>query len=161
MMRKLKANRGAGDLGKFALAQHPEGGLTVKELNTLFALAKILGAASASAGNLLLQEFHTVVPAGGTDDVTFSDTVDVCSILGGIMSVENVDADYEFDLGYTGNTNGLIDDFNAGAVEDKELVIPADYLATTEDIILTITSNSNTVPVTVYIAILTVKLVTA
>lgn len=158
-MRKLIMNRGAGDEGKFALGQHPEGGLTVKELNTLYALAKILGI-GAAAGALSLQEFQVVVPAEDTTDITFTDTFQACSILGGIASVENVDADYEFDFGYSGNTNGLIDDFNAGAVEDKEIVIPAAYLAA-EDIILTITSNSNTVPVTVYIALLTVKLVTA
>ena len=156
----LLANRGAGDSGKFALGGHPEAGLTVKELNQLFLLAKMMGLGSV-AGNFHIQEFKTVVPAAGTDDVTFASTVDVTSIFGGFMKVENVDADYEFDLGYTGNTNGLIDDFNSGAVEDKEVVIPADYLASGEDIILTITSNSNTVPVTVTIAILTDKLVTA
>lgn len=158
-MRKLIQNRGAGDEGKFALGAHPEGGMTVKELNTLFALGKILGAGSG-ASFLSLQEFTTVIPAASTDDVTFTDTYQACSVIGGIMSVENVDATYEFDLGTVSNLTDMVDDFNAGAVEDKELPLKAAYIAA-NDVILTINSNSNTVPVTVYIALLTVKLVTA
>lgn len=162
-MRKLIQNRGAGDAGKFALAQHPEAGLTVKQLNTLFMLANILGIGDAAAGALSLQEFEAVIPAGSTTDVTFSDTVDTCSVLGGAWSIENVDGDYDIDLGYTGKVTAFAADLVAliGAEEDGEGKVLAEYLASGEDVIITITSNDNTVPVTIYIALLTVKLITA
>lgn len=161
-MRKLIQNRGAGDEGKFALGAHPEGGLTVKELNTLFVLAKILGVGDSAAAALSLQEFETVIPAGSTSDVTFTSTVDVCSVLGGVWSIENVDDDYDIDLGYTGKVTAFAADLVAliGAEEDGEGKILAEYLASGEDVIVTITSNDNSEPVTVYIALLTVKLVT-
>ena len=162
-MRKLIQNRGAGDEGKFALGAHPEGGLTVKELNTLFVLAKILGVGDSAAGALSLQEFETVIPATGTTDVTFTSTVDTCSVLGGVWSIEGVDGDYDIDLGYTGKTDAFAADLVAliGSEVDGEGKVNAEYMANAEDVIVTINSNANTVPVTVYIALLTVKLITA
>ena len=161
-MRKLIQNRGAGDDGKFALGQHPEGGLTVKELNTLFVLGKILGVGSSVAGALSLQEFEYVIPAGSTTDKTFTSTVDNCSVLGGVWSIEGVDDDYDIDLGYTGKVTAFAADLVAliGSEVDGEGKILAEYIDNNEDVIITITSNDNTVPVTVYIALLTVKLVT-
>jgi len=162
-MRKLIANRGAGTLGLFALGGHPEGGLTVKELNTLFVLGKILGVGDAAAGALSLQEFETVIPAESTSDVTFTSTVDTCSVLGGVWSIENVDEDYDIDLGYTGKTDAFAADLVAliGAEEDGEGKINAEYLGSSEDVIVTINANSCTVPLRVYIGLITVKLITA
>jgi len=151
----LSKNRNTGG---YSLAGHPQGELTSKEVNMLYDMAKILSLGTTEA-HLQIQRFNTVVPAAGTTDVTFTTTVDVVEVWGGWAKVEGADADFEFDIGYTGATNAFIDDFNSGS--DGEVAIDADYLATGEDVILTITSNSSTTPITVEIVLLTVKPVTS
>tara|TARA_R100000664_G_scaffold9166_1_gene15253 strand:+ start:103 stop:528 length:426 start_codon:yes stop_codon:yes gene_type:complete len=112
-----------------------------------------------SPDQLQFQVFETLVPAEGTTDVTFSDTIDVVSILGGYCEVSGANGDFEFDLGYTGATNNLIDDIGAGT--NGLFAIEADYLDNAEDVILTLTSNASTSDIRVKIAILTIKLVTS
>jgi hypothetical protein len=114
---------------------------------------------SDSPDQLQFQVFKTIVPAEGTTDVTFAETVDVVSIMGGYCEVSGANGDFEFDLGYTGATDALIDDIGSGA--NGLFAIDADYLANAEDVILTLTSNSSTSDILVTIAILTVKLVVA
>jgi len=112
-----------------------------------------------SPDQLQFQVFETIIPAGGTDDVTFADTIDVVEVWGGYCEISGANGDFEFDLGYTGATNAFIDDIGAGA--NGLYAVEADYLANNEDVILTLTSNASTTPIKVKIAILTVKPVVA
>lgn len=151
----LTQNRGAGDSGKYALCGHPQGGLTMLEVNALYDLAKILALGSED-GHFQIQRFKTVVPAASTDDVTFTDTVQGCDVLGGWVKITGVDADYDFDVGHEGTTTAFVNDLivKIGDEVDGEVPVEVDYIGS-EDVMLTITSNSNTVPVTVEIALLT------
>ena len=153
-----------GDLngdGKYALCGHPEAGLSMEEVNGLYDLAKIMSLGLVASG-LQMQRFKVVVPAGSTTNITFTDTVQACTVLGGYWSIKDVDADYDFDIGHTNVTAAFAADLVAliGSEIDGEGPIVTDYMAA-EDVILTINANSNTVPVTVEVALLTVKLVTA
>ena len=112
-----------------------------------------------SPDQLQFQVFETVVPAEGTSDVTFSDTIDVVEVWGGYCEVSGANGDFEFDLGYTGATDAFIDDVGAGL--NGLYAADSDYLANAEDVILTITSNSSTEPITVKISLLTVKPITS
>lgn len=112
-----------------------------------------------SPDQLQFQVFETVIPASGTDDVTFTDTIDIVEVWGGYCEVSGANADFEFDLGYTGATAVLIDDIGAG--QNGLFAVDADYIDNNEDVILTLTSNASTLPITVKIALLTVKPVSA
>lgn len=112
-----------------------------------------------SPDQLQFQVFETVVPAGGTTDVTFTNTIDVVEVWGGYCEVSGADGDFEFDLGYTGATANFIDDIGSG--NNGLWAVDADYLANTEDVILTLTSNASTTAIKVKIALLTVKPVTS
>lgn len=108
---------------------------------------------------LQFQVFKHTIPASGTTDVTFAETIDVVEVWGGYCEISGANADFEIDIGYTGATNNFVDD--AGAGKNGLFACDADYLANTEDVILTITSNSSTVPIEVTIALLTVKPITS
>jgi hypothetical protein len=112
-----------------------------------------------SPDQLQFQVFETAVPAEGTTDVTFTDTIDVVEVWGGYCEISGANADFEMDVGYSGATNNFIDDVGAG--KNGLYAIDADYLDNAEDVILTITSNSSTSIITVKIAILTIKPVTS
>lgn len=144
--------------GGYSLAGHPQGELTSGEVQMLYDLAKMLSLGTTAA-NLQMQRFTYRIPASDTTDKTFTTTIDVVEVLGGWAKVSGADADFEIDIGYTGATNALIDDFNSG--ENGEVAIDADYLASSEDVIITVTSNSSTTPIDVEIAMLTVKPVTS
>lgn len=107
---------------------------------------------------LQFQVFEHTIPAGNTDDKTFTDTIDVVEVWGGYCEISGADADFEIDIGYTGATDNFVDD--AGAGLNGLFACDADYLANNEDVICTITSNSSTTPIKVKIALLTVKPVT-
>ena len=112
-----------------------------------------------SPDQLQFQVFETVVPAGGTSDVTFTQTIDEVEVWGGYCEVSGADGDFEFDLGFTGATANFIDDVGAG--KNGLYAVEADYLDNNEDVILTITSNASTSAIKVKIALLTVKPVTS
>ena len=153
-------NRGLSGAG-YLLAGHPQAELTMKQVNNLYDLAMILDKGLVASG-LQIQRFKTVVPALGTTNVTFTDTVQACTILGGYWSITGVDEDYDMDIGHSGLATALAEDLVVliGSEVYGSGPIVTDYLDA-EDVILTITSNSNTGPVTVEITLLTVKLVTA
>ena len=146
--------------GGYSLAGHPQAELTMKMVNNLWDLAKIIDLGEAASG-LQIQRFKYVVPAGDTTNKTFTDTVQACSVLGGYWEIRGVDADYDMDLGHEGSATAFAADLVAliGAEEDGEGPVAVDYIAS-EDVLLTITSNANTVPVTVELTLLTLKLVT-
>ncbi|QDP56911.1 MAG: hypothetical protein Unbinned3849contig1000_43 [Prokaryotic dsDNA virus sp.] len=112
-----------------------------------------------SPDQLQFQVFETVVPAEGTSDVTFTQTIDVVEVWGGYCEVSGANGDFEFDLGFTGATANFIDDVGAG--KNGLYAVEADYLDNNEDVILTITSNASTSAIKVKIALLTVKPVTS
>ena len=112
-----------------------------------------------SPDQLQFQVFETVVPASGTTDVTFTDTIDVVEVWGGYCEVSGANGDFEFDLGYTSATNAFIDDIGGG--NNGLYAVDADYIDNTQDVILTLTSNASTSAITVKIALLTVKPVTS
>ncbi len=147
----LSRDRSAG----YHLAGHPQAEMTAGEVNELYNLAKMLNLGS-SAEEIQIQRFSYVVPAASTTDKTWTTTVDQCKVIGGYMRVTGVDADYDFDLGKTGDTDCFINDFNSGSSSDatKELPLDPAYLQDGDDVILTIASNSNTGPVTVEVALL-------
>jgi len=142
--------------GGYSLASHPQAELTSQEVNMLYDLSKMLSLGVA-AEEIQIQRFVHVIPAGDTTDKTFTSTVDQCKVVGGYASVRGVDADYDIDIGKTGDTDCFIADFNSGASgdESKELALDPAYLQDGDDVILTINSNSNTGPVTVEIVLLT------
>lgn len=150
-------NRGLGGAG-YSLAGHPQAELTMQQVNNLYDLALMIDKGALGSA-MQIQRFKAVIPAGSTTDVTFTDTVDVTSVIGGYVEIYDVDGDYDFDVGHSNDTNGFVDDLNAGAVEDAIVPVIGEYIATTEDVVLTINSNSNTVPVTVYITLLTTLIV--
>mgnify|MGYP003154429861 CR=1 FL=1 len=120
-------------------------------------LEKMLNATKKadSPDQLQFQVFETTIPAAGTDDVTFAETIDVVEVWGGYCEVSGANGDFEFDLGYTGATANFIDDIGAG--KNGLYAAEADYIDNTEDVILTINSNASTTPIHVKIALLTVK----
>ena len=122
-------------------------------VKTLNALKK-----ADSPDQLQFQVFETRVAAEGTDDVTFTETIDVVEVWGGYCEISGATGDFEFDLGYTGATANFIDDIGAG--KNGIWAVDADYIANNEDVILTLTSNSSSTPIDVKIALLTVKPVT-
>lgn len=148
----LNRNRNAGG---YMLASHPQGELTSNEVNMLHDLAKILSLGVA-AEEMQIQRFVTTVPAAGTTDVTFATTIDQCKVIGGYAKIKGVDADYDFDIGKTNDLDCFINDFNSGSSSDatKELPLDPTYLVASDDVVLTIASNSNTGPVTVEIVLL-------
>ncbi len=158
---KLVQNRGAGDLGLFALCGHPEAGLTVKEVNALYDLARMLGLGSA-ATHFLIQRFEAVVPVGSTTDFTFTDTIHSMQVMGGYVSVRNAEGDYDMDVGIVDAVTSLCNDVITklvSSVDDYNGVAPivVDYLTAAKDVVLTITTNAaltNTKPILVEIFLL-------
>lgn len=147
--------------GGYSLAGHPQAELTMKMVNNLWDLAKIIDLGLVASG-LQIQRFKYVVPAGDTTDKTFEDTVQACSVLGGYWEITGVDADYDIDIGHTNATDAFAADLVAliGSEIDGEGPVVTDYMAS-EDVIFTVNANSNTVPVTVELTLLTLKLVTS
>lgn len=141
--------------GGYHLADHPQAELTNKEVNMLYDMAKILSLGVA-AEEMQIQRFVWVEPAAGTTGKTFTTTIDQCKVIGGFARVSGVDADYDIDIGKTGDTDCFINDFNSGSSSDatKELPLDPTYLQDADDVILTINSNSNTGPITVEIVLL-------
>ena len=119
-------------------------------------IAKLFAASSASpaANHLTLQTFRHTVSAESTTDKTFSETVDTCEVLGGYIDISGANADFEFDVGYTGATNAFLDD--AGSGSNGLFPLDSDYLDSNEDVILTINSNSSTTAIEVEVVLLTV-----
>tara|TARA_R110002012_G_C11284970_1_gene571247 strand:- start:35 stop:460 length:426 start_codon:yes stop_codon:yes gene_type:complete len=107
---------------------------------------------------LQFQVFTHRIPAGGTTDVTFAETIDVVEVWGGYCEISGANADFEVDIGYTGATDAFVDD--AGGGKNGLFACDTDYIANSEDVILTITSNSSTTDIFVKIALLTVKPIT-
>lgn len=130
------------------------------EVNALYDLAKMLALGSED-GHLQIQRFKYVVPAGSTTNKTFTSTIDVVDVLGGWVSITGVDDDYDFDVGHTNDTDAFAHDLVAllGDEIDGEVPVEVDYIATSEDVILTIASNDNSGPVTVEIALLTNRII--
>jgi len=110
-----------------------------------------------SPDQLQFQVFETTVAAAGTTDVTFALTVDVVEVWGGYCEISGANADYDFDIGYTGATDAFIADVSGGQGRNGIFACDSDYMANAEDVILTINANSCTTPVKVKIALLTVK----
>ena len=124
-------------------------------------LVKMLNAVKKadSPDQLQFQVFEWTIPASDTTDKTFTETIDVVEVWGGYCEVSGANADFELDLGYTSNTAVLIDDVGAGL--NGLYAVDADYIDNTQDVILTVTSNSSTTPIHVKIALLTVKPITS
>ena len=154
-------NRGLGGAG-YLLAGHPQGELTSRQVNNLYDLARMLDYPIAAASGLQIQRFKAVIPAASTTDFTFTDTVQACSVLGGYWQIWGVNADYDIDIGHTNVTDAFAADLVAliGSEIDGQGIVVTDYMAA-EDVIFTINANSNTVPITLELTLLTLKLVTS
>lgn len=158
----LTQNRGAGDAGKYALCGHPQAGLTMLEVNALYDLAKMISVGTA-AGNLMIQRFKYVIPAGDTTDKVFTSTVDQMEVIGGWVSIANVDDDYDIDIGITDDVTSLVNDLitKVGDEVDGEVPVALEFLTSGKDVTITVSTNANSEPVTVEIALLCHKLVTS
>lgn len=139
----------------YSLARHPQAELSFKEVNSLYDLAR-LRALGISAEEVQIQRFVYTIPAGGTTTKTFTTTIDQLRVIGGYAELKNLDADYDIDIGKTGDTDCFISDFNSGAYADatKKLALDPTYLQDGDDVIVTIASNSNTGALTLEVVLL-------
>ncbi|MBC8551612.1 MAG: hypothetical protein H8D23_18355 [Candidatus Brocadiales bacterium] len=142
--------------GGYALAGHPEGELTSKEVNAIYDLGLIL-ASGVAAEEMQIQRFRYYLAAEGTTNKTFTSTIDQCKVIGGYAKLSGLDADYDIDIGKTNDTDCFINDFNSGAFSPTTKVLPLDptYLENGDDVIITVASNSNTGIVTIEVVLLT------
>lgn len=142
--------------GGYALANHPEAELTAKEVNAIYDLGLILGSGVA-AEEMQIQRFRYYLTAADTTDKIFTSTIDQCKVIGGYAKMSGLDADYDIDIGKTNDLDCFINDFNSGAFDPTTKVLPLDpsYLETSDDVVITVNSNTNTGVVTIEVVLLT------
>ena len=120
-------------------------------------LAKMLSAPVAGSTALQITAFEHTVAAESTTNKTFTNEHPVggnadTQVWGGYVEVSGATGGaFEIDIGHSGDTDVYVDGITGNGLYG---LLIADFQATAEDLIITVTSNASTQPIKVEIAFL-------
>tara|TARA_B100000676_G_C17694109_1_gene637873 strand:+ start:134 stop:574 length:441 start_codon:yes stop_codon:yes gene_type:complete len=121
-------------------------------------LGKILAHSRPGGASLALNKLEAVIPAASTDDITFADRMPVSGnaavqIWGGYIEVSGISsgATVDLDFGHTNHLTIFQETISANGVYGLDA---PSFEAAAEDVVITVTSNNSTTPISCKLVLL-------